>query len=105
MGCKERDHDNRVSVCDCCVEALASLIKNTFMIGDIIGLTYIEQGVASVAYGTFLKIKGTVVVIDEFLLPGTTSYVPLCKVDSVERGITPAMAASKESLSVSLAKK
>ncbi len=92
------------TTCDCCTESLIRIIQYEFVTSDIIGLTYIEQGVASVAYGTFIRLVGSVVVIDEFLLPGTTSFVPLCKVDSVEKGITTALADSKGPLSVSLNK-
>lgn len=79
--------DNVTTVCTCCTESLAKLIRCEFRRGDTIGLTYIDQGVASIATGVFQALAGYVVVVNDLLVAGTTSFVPLCDISSVELGL------------------
>lgn len=97
------DFYEKIVTCDCCTESLRKLICTNFKKGDIIGLTFIEQGVASIATGRFIKIDGGVVVVKDLLLDDTTSFVPLCDVSSVEKGITTTQA-SNNPISISLTK-
>lgn len=79
----------KVLTCDCCTEGLRKAICENFCPGDYIGLTFIEQGTASIAIGMFKSVKSGVVEVDDLLVDGTTSYVSLCDVNSIEKGITP----------------
>lgn len=85
----DKCHKKKLTVCNCCTESLTKLIKCNFEYGDIIGLTFIESGVASIATGTFVKVVCGVVVVKDLLLEDTTSFIPLCDVSSVEKGIVP----------------
>ncbi|WP_105618156.1 hypothetical protein [Vallitalea okinawensis] len=86
------EYSNEHTICNCCTESLSRLICEEFKCGDIIGLTFIESGVASIATGRFVDVVGAVVIINDLLLEDTTSYIPLCDVSSVEKGITSLMA-------------
>ena len=99
----DRYYDEEIITCDCCTEALRKLICSNFEKCDIIGLTFIEQGVASIATGMFVSVVGGVVVVKNLLLEDTTSFVPLCDVSSVEKGITETQA-SNSPVSISLTK-
>ena len=44
-------------------ESLARLIKCEFRRGDPIGVTFVEQGVATIFLGIFLALEGTILVI------------------------------------------
>jgi hypothetical protein len=68
--CGHQSADYKLLVCDCATESKVRVIQNEFTDGDIIGLTYIGQGIAAIAVGTFRRLVGTIVVVDEFLLPG-----------------------------------
>lgn len=96
-------NDEKVITCDCCTKSLKKLIHANFENGDIIGLTFIYEGMASIATGRFVKVVGAVVVVKDLLLEDTTSFVPLCDISSVEKGII-ATQASKKPLSISLTK-
>ncbi|WP_432401393.1 hypothetical protein [Wukongibacter sp. M2B1] len=97
------DYHKKLLTCDCCTEALSKLIRRNFEVGDIIGLTFIEQGVASIATGIFQKVVDGVVVVKDLLLEDTISYVQLCDVSSVEKGIIETQA-SESPISISLTK-
>lgn len=71
-----------------CTRTLSKFVYANFNEGDIIGLTFINEGIASIATGIFVKIIGEVVVVKDLLLKDTTSLIPLCDVSSVEKGIT-----------------
>ena len=92
-----------VSICNCCTESLRKLIRENFKKGDIIGLTFIEEGVASIAVGTFVKVLEGAVVVEDLLLEDTTSFVPLCDLSSVEKGI-PETQAVNSPIKISLTK-
>lgn len=79
----------KLTTCDCCVATLTKLIEKHFEEGDIIGITFIDEGVASIATGVFVDVCNGVVIIDDLLLEDTTSFIPLCDVSSVEKGIVP----------------
>lgn len=96
-------YDEKVLTCNCSTSALMRLIRTNFKKGDIIGLTFIYEGVASIATGIFEKIVGGVVVVNDLLLEDTTSYIPLYDVSSVEKGIIETQA-SKGPISISLTK-
>lgn len=88
-NCHTGKFENEFTVrCDCCTATLSKIIRKEFKKGDIIGITFIEQGTASIASGFFQKIIGTVVVVKDLLVENTTSFVPLCDVDSIEKGLT-----------------
>ncbi len=85
--CKRIRWRKKKIITSSCTYVLSKLIRANFSCGDIIGLTFIEDGVASIATGIFQKIVGPVVVVKDLLLEDTTSFVPLCDVSSVEKGI------------------
>lgn len=82
-----------------CTYSLCKLIRENFVIDDIIGLTFIENGVASIATGRYKGIYGCVIKISGLLIDDTISYVPLNDVSSVEKGI---IEISSNPLSISL---
>ena len=74
------------TVCSCCTESLARLIRREFRRGDPIGVTFVEQGVATVFVGIFLDLSGTVLVIRDLFLDDLISFIPLCDISSIEAG-------------------
>ncbi len=92
----------KILTCDCCAEGLRKVICENFCPGDYIGLTFIEQGTASIAIGIFKSVRSGVVEVDDLLVEGTTSYVSLCDINSVEKNITPPTGAKNNSVKVSL---
>ncbi len=70
-------------------QTLAKMIKANFEKGDIIGLTFINEGTAAIAQGIFMAVIETVVVVKDLLLEGTMSFIPLSDVNSIEKGIEP----------------
>jgi len=74
------------TVCSCCTESLARLIRREFRRGDPIGITFVEQGVATVFVGIFLDLSGTVLVIRDLFLDDLISFIPLCDISSIEAG-------------------
>lgn len=92
----------KITTCNCCVNTLTKLICKNFDEGDIIGITFIEGGVASIATGTFVKVADGVVVVDDLLLDDTTSFIPLCDVSSIEKGIPATATRNNTTLSVKL---
>lgn len=95
--------DEKVLTCDCCTEDLSKLIRDNFDRGDIIGLTFIDQGKAAIITGIFIRMVGSVVVVRDLFIEDTFSFVPLCDISSVEKGI-PERYACKKPLSISLTK-
>lgn len=93
--------DKRITTCTCCVDTLTKLIRKVFRCGDVIGLTFIETGVASIATGIFQEVLDGVVIVKDLLLPDTTSFVSLCDVNSVEKGIVPDQSGSPMSVKLS----
>ena len=71
-----------------CTYSLSKLIRENFEIDDIIGLTFIENGVASIATGRYKGIYGCAIKVSGLLIDDIISYVPLNDVSSVEKGIT-----------------
>ncbi|KGX92082.1 hypothetical protein N781_03070 [Pontibacillus halophilus JSM 076056 = DSM 19796] len=84
----DRYNSRRDSNCTiaCDIASLARFIEDNFCCADTIGLTFIEQGTASIATGQYVEVRDAVVVVKNLLRENTTSYVPLSKVDSVEKG-------------------
>jgi len=74
------------TVCSCCTESLARLIRREFRRGDPIGITFVEQGVATIFLGMFLDLSGTVLVVNDLFLEDTVSFIPLCDISSIEMG-------------------
>ncbi|BCB02554.1 hypothetical protein [Bacillus sp. KH172YL63] len=90
--CKEDKYDDhsdhqQVDTCNCCVIGLEKTIRDHFRCGDTIGITLFGEAGAGIFIGRFRGLKYSVLEIDDLLVPGTTSFVPLCEVNSVERGI------------------
>jgi len=81
-----RRPSNDVVTCNCCTENLARLIKCEFRRGEPIGVTLLEDGVATIFVGIFLALEGTVLVCSDLFLDDTISFIPLCSVASVEMG-------------------
>ncbi|WLR48134.1 hypothetical protein LC065_02350 [Halobacillus litoralis] len=79
--------ENSVNVCSCCVTGLEKMIKKHFRCGDTIGITFFGEKVAAIYIGRFRGLENSVIEVEDLLVPGTTSFVPLCDVDSIERGI------------------
>lgn len=84
FDCHKPDDDP--VVCDCCTESLAKLIRRELRRGDPIGITYVENGVATIFVGIFLDLVGSVVVVRDLFLDDLISFVSLCGVSSVEIG-------------------
>jgi hypothetical protein len=76
-----------VTTCNCCVTGLAKTILNRFRCGDTIGITFFVEEGAGIFVGRFRGLENHVLEIDDLLVPGTTSFVPLCSVGSVEKGL------------------
>ncbi|NMH70119.1 hypothetical protein LS684_22630 (plasmid) [Cytobacillus spongiae] len=81
-----RDH-HQVDTCDCCVIGLEKTIREQFRCGDTIGITRLGDVSAGIFVGRFRGLKYSVLEIDDLLVPGTTSFIPLCDIESVEKGI------------------
>ncbi|MCA1062786.1 hypothetical protein QTG56_15990 [Rossellomorea sp. AcN35-11] len=88
-GDKHDDHSghHQVDTCNCCVIGLEKTIREQFRCGDTIGITRFGDAAAGIFVGRYRGLKYSVVEIDDLLVPGTTSFVPLCDIESVERGI------------------
>ncbi|TMU85070.1 hypothetical protein FGG79_14370 [Bacillus sp. BHET2] len=86
---KYDDHSDhtQVDTCNCCVIGLEKTIRDHFRCGDTIGITRFGDASAGIFVGRFRGLKYSVLEIDDLLVPGTTSFVPLCDIDSVERGL------------------
>ncbi|RLQ92312.1 hypothetical protein [Falsibacillus albus] len=83
---KGKDED-RIVTCNCCVTGLEKAILNNFKCGDSIGITFFGEMSAAIYVGRFRGLKNSVLEVEDLLVPGTTSLVPLCDIDSIERGI------------------
>ncbi|MFP3360727.1 hypothetical protein R0K17_25780, partial [Planococcus sp. SIMBA_143] len=62
-------------------------IIDQFRCGDTIGITIFGEASAGIFVGRFRSLKNSVVEIDDLLVPGTTSFVPLCDIASIEKGL------------------
>ncbi|QFT87223.1 hypothetical protein FIU87_00915 [Bacillus sp. THAF10] len=81
-------HDSKeLTICNCCVKGLAKTILSRFRCGDTIGITFFGEESAGIFIGRFRGLENNVVEIDDLLVPGTTSFVPLCGIGSVEKGL------------------
>lgn len=83
-GSRKRRED--VTVCSCCVEDLAKLIRCEFRRGDPIGITFIGDQYAIIFVGIFLALEGVVLVVKDLFLDRTISFIPLCDIASIEMG-------------------
>ncbi|UOQ42917.1 hypothetical protein MUN89_13220 [Halobacillus salinarum] len=81
------DDSNEVITCNCCVTGLAETILKRFRCGDTIGITFFVEGGAGIFIGRFRGLEDHVLEIDDLLVPGTTSFVPLCDIGSIEKGL------------------
>lgn len=99
--CCDKSCKQEIIVNTACVETLSKFICYNFDEGDIIGLTFVGEGVASIAIGVFVKIFDGVVVVRDLFIEDTTSFIPLCDVSSVEKGIIP-VEGSNKAISVNL---
>ncbi|MFC0524549.1 hypothetical protein ACFFGV_13315 [Pontibacillus salicampi] len=90
---EHRDHGyshhkkTETTSCDCCITGLAKVIHTRFSCGDVIGITFFQEEGAGIFIGRFRGLKHEVLEIEDLLVPGTTSFVPLCSVGSVEKGL------------------
>ncbi|MBW3113626.1 MULTISPECIES: hypothetical protein [Bacillaceae] len=86
---KHDDHSDHLQVdtCNCCVIGLEKTIMDQFRCGDTIGITIFGEASAGIFVGRFRSLKNSVVEIDDLLVPGTTSFVPLCDIASIEKGL------------------
>lgn len=77
----------RIPICDCCVEGLEKQIRANFTQDENIGVTFIGDQVAFIFVGRFVEVCNAVLIVEDIFLPETTSYLPLCDIASVEKGI------------------
>ena len=77
----------RIPICDCCIEGLEKQIRKNFEPGDNIGVTFIGDQVAFIFVGEFVAVCNAVLTVKDIFLDDTTSYLPLCDIASVEKGI------------------
>ncbi|MCA1022876.1 hypothetical protein [Halobacillus litoralis] len=87
-SCRKDDHsDVDVITCSCCVTGLANIITNRFRCGDTIGVTFFVEEGAGIFVGGYRGLEDYVLEIDDLLVPGTTSFIPLCDIGIVEKGL------------------
>ncbi|MCG8400071.1 MAG: hypothetical protein MJA84_00575 [Firmicutes bacterium] len=82
----------RIPICDCCVEGLEKQIRENFCKNENIGVTFIGDQVAFIFVGRFVDVKNAVLIVKDIFVPDTTSFLPLCDIASVEKGIDAAQA-------------
>ncbi|MEC3884780.1 hypothetical protein GLW00_13160 [Halobacillus litoralis] len=85
-SCNSYDH-NDATTCNCCVTGLAHIISSRFCCGDTIGITFFVDEGAGIFTGRFRSLENYVLEIEDLLVPGTTSFVPLCDIGSIEKGL------------------
>ncbi|MCG8515624.1 MAG: hypothetical protein MI740_15900 [Halanaerobiales bacterium] len=78
----------RIPICNCCVIGLEKQIRKNFEPGDTIGVTFIGDQVAFIFVGIFVDVCNAVLIVDDIFVEDTTSYLPLCDIASVEKGIS-----------------
>lgn len=77
----------RIPICNCCIEGLEKQIKENFKKNENIGVTFIGDQVAFIFVGKFVAVKNAVLIVKDIFVPETTSFLPLCDIASVEKGI------------------
>lgn len=77
----------RIPICNCCVEGLEKQIRENFKKNENIGVTFIGNQVAFIFVGRFVEVKNAVLVVKDIFVPDTLSFLPLCDIASIEKGI------------------
>ncbi|MFS1511439.1 hypothetical protein VQL36_03235 [Chengkuizengella sp. SCS-71B] len=85
---KSKTCPKKIQDCNCCTTSLKKAIEENFDEFDLIGITFVGTDVLLVAIGTFIAVRGEVLVARNiFNIPGTesTSYIPLCDILSIDK--------------------